>query len=80
MPDAVPRRQYLRTRDLADHTAASREHDAAFDGHADLVTLLGRESERFVQVVAGGNARAARSEFPAGTLVDRYVPADLTKE
>ena len=42
--------------------------------------LLGRESERFVQFVVGGDARAARAEFLAGALVDRYVPADLAKE
>ena len=40
----------------------------------------GHESECFVQVVVGGNARAARGEFLTGTLVDRYVPADFTKE
>ena len=80
MPDPIPRCQYLRTRDLADHTAAPRQHDAAFDGDADLVTLPGRESERFVQVVVGGNARAAGGEFLTGPLVDRYVPADVTKE
>jgi len=28
----------------------------------------------------GGDARAARAEFLAGTLVDRYLPADLAKE
>jgi hypothetical protein len=80
LPNAIPRCQHLRTRDLADHIAAPRQHDAAFDGDADLVTLLGRESQRFVQVVVGGNARAARGEFLAGTLVDRYLPADLAKE
>jgi hypothetical protein len=31
-------------------------------------------------IAAGGNARAARGECLTGTLVDRYVPADLTKE
>src|SRR5271166_1616897 len=36
LPDAIPRCQHLRTRDLADHIAAPRQHDAAFDGDADL--------------------------------------------
>src|SRR3984957_7408692 len=80
LPDAIPRCQHLRTRDLADHIAGPRQHDAAFDGDADLATLPGRESERFVQVVVGGDARAARAEFLAGTLVDRHLPADLAKE
>ena len=80
LPDAIPRCQHLRTRDLADHIAAPRQHDAAFDGHADLVTLPGREGQRFVQVVVGGDARAARAEFLTGSLVDRYLPADLAKE
>jgi hypothetical protein len=80
LPDAIPRCQHLRTRDLADHIAAPRQHDAAFDGDADLVTLPGRESQRFVQFVVGGDARAARAEFLAGTLVDRYVLTDLAKE
>ena len=79
-PDAIPRCQHLRTRDLADHIAAPRQHDAAFDGDADLVALLCRESECFMQVVVGGNARAAGGEFLIGALVDRYVPTDLTKE
>ncbi len=79
-PNAIPRRQHLRTRDLADHIAVPRQHDAAFDRDADLAVLLGRESERFVQFVVGGDARAARAEFLAGALVDRYVPADLAKE
>ena len=33
-----------------------------------------------MQVVVGGNARAARAEFLTGSLVDRYLPADLAKE
>ena len=80
LPDAIPRCQHLWTRDLADHFAAPRQHDAAFDGDADLVALPGRESQRFVQVVVGGDARAARAEFLTDSLVDRYLPADLAKE
>ena len=70
LPDAIPRCQHLRTRDLGDHIAPPRQHDAAFDGDADLATVPGRESQRFVQVVVGGDARAARAEFLADTLVD----------
>ena len=33
-----------------------------------------------MQFVVGGDARAARAEFLAGALVDRYVPAHLAKE
>ena len=79
-PDAILRRHHLPMRFLADHIAVPREHDAAFERDADLVARPGRESERFVQLVVGRNARAARSEFLAGALVDRYVPADLTKQ
>src|SRR3984885_15328991 len=80
LPDAIPRCQHLRTRDLADHIAGPRQHDAAFDGDACLATLPGRGSDPFVQVVVGGDARAARAEFLAGTLVDRHLPADIAKE
>src|ERR1700722_1903636 len=79
-PDAIPRRQHLRTRDLADQSSAPRQHDSAFDGDADLVALPGRESQRFVQVVVCGDPRAARAEFLPGSPVDRYLPADLAKE
>ena len=75
LPNAIPRCQHLWTRDLADHIAAPRQHDAAFDGDADLATLLGRESERFVQVVVGGDARAARAEFlPSCSWIDTSQP------
>ena len=80
LPDAVPRCQHLRTRDLADHIAVPCQYDATFDRDADLVTVPCRESQRFMQIVVGGNARAARGEFLAGTLVDRYLPADLAKK
>ena len=33
-----------------------------------------------MQVIVGGDARAARAEFLTGSLVDRYLPADLAKE
>ena len=79
-PDAVPGRHDLRTRDLADYVAAPRQHDAASDGDADLASLSGRESDRFVQFLVGGDARAARAEFLTGALMDRYVPADLAKK
>jgi hypothetical protein len=68
--DAIPRCQHLRTRDLADRIAGPRQHDTAFDGDADLVTLLGGESERFMRVVVGGNARAAE----AGSWIDTSQP------
>ena len=75
LPDAIPRCQHLRTRDLADHIAAPRQHDAAFDGDADLATLPGRESQRFVQFVVGGDARATGAEFLAGrSWIDTSQP------
>jgi len=80
LPDAIPRCQHLQTCDLADPIAVPRQHNAASDGDAELATLLGRESERFVQFVVGSDARAARAKFLAGALVDRYVTADLAKE
>src|ERR1700722_4907098 len=39
-----------------------------------------RETQRFGQFGGGGDARAARAEFFTGSLVDRYLPADLAKE
>ena len=75
LPNAIPRCQHLRTRDLTDHIAAPRQNDAAFDGDADLGILLGRESERFVQVVVGGDARAREpSSSPARSWIDTSQP------
>jgi hypothetical protein len=58
LPNAIPRCQHLRTRDLADHIAgppAMRPSTATPTSPPCSVV-----SERFVQVVVGGDARAGR--------------------
>jgi hypothetical protein len=79
-PNAIPRRQHLGTRNFANHVAVPRQHDAALDRDAELATSPGREGKRLMQFVMGGNARAARAEFLARTLVDGHGPANLAEE